>query len=72
MGCSIGITCGDLSGKIHPVDLAVHDLCTFNIYGVLLQSESSYKSKSSTDRRFHYKAGQLKTTAAEKLKGVIK
>ena len=54
------------------VDLAVHDFCTFNIYGVLLQSEISYKSKSSTDRRFHYKAGQLKTTAAEKLKGVIK
>ena len=54
------------------IDLSVHDICTFNIYGILLQSEISCKKRISTDSRFHYKAGQLKTTAAEKLKGVTK
>lgn len=54
------------------IDLSVHDRCTLNIYGIQLQSEISYKRKSSTDRRFYYKSGQLRTTATEKLKGVLK
>lgn len=53
-------------------DLAVHDDCTFMVYGELLQSYISYKRKSSEDKRFYYKSGELATTATEKLKGVVK
>lgn len=53
-------------------DLAVHDDCTFLVYGELLQSYISYKRKASTDKRFYYKSGELATTATEKLRGVKK
>lgn len=53
-------------------DLAVQDDCTFMVYGELLQSYISYKRKSSTDKRFYYKSGELATTATEKLRGVTK
>ena len=53
-------------------DLAVHDDCTFMVYGELLQSYSSYKRKASTDKRLYYKSGELATTATEKLRGVKK
>ena len=53
-------------------DLSVHDDCTFFVYGELLQSYISYKRKSSTDKRFYYKSGELATTATEKLRGVKK
>lgn len=51
-------------------DLAVQTDCTFTVYGELLQSYISYKSKSSTDSRYFYKSGELATTAAEKLRGL--
>lgn len=54
------------------IDLAVGDRVTFNIYGTMLTSEIALKRLSSKDRRIHYKAGLLRTTAAEKLKGVLK
>lgn len=54
------------------VDLAVHDDCAFLVYGEQLQSYISYKRKSSEDRRFYYKSGELATTATEKLRGVTK
>ena len=54
------------------LDLDVHTDCTFMVYGDLLRSYISYKRKSSTDNRFYYKSGELKTTATEKLKGVSK
>ena len=53
-------------------DLTVHDDCTFLVYGELLQSYISYKRKSSNDKRFYYKSGELATTATEKLRSVIK
>ena len=53
-------------------DLSVQDDCTFMVYGELLQSYISYKRKSSEDRRFYYKSGELATTATEKLKGAMK
>ena len=53
-------------------DLQVQDDCTFMVYGELLQSYISYKRKSSEDRRFYYKSGELAVTAAEKLRGVTK
>lgn len=53
-------------------DLSVHDDCTFMVYGELLQSYISYKRKSSEDKRFYYKSGELATTATEKLRGVAK
>lgn len=53
-------------------DLAVQDDCTFMVYGELLQSYISYKRKSSEDKRFYYKSGELATTATEKLRGVAK
>lgn len=54
------------------LDLAVHDDCTFQVYGELLQSYISYKRKSSEDKRFYYKSGELAVTATEKLRGVTK
>ena len=54
------------------LDLSVHDDCTFLVYGELLQSYISYKRKSSEDKRFYYKSGELATTATEKLRGVVK
>ena len=54
------------------LDLSVQTDCTFLVYGQLLRSYISYKRKSSTDRRFYYKSGELATTATEKLKGVMK
>ena len=53
-------------------DLAVQDDCTFMVYGELLQSYISYKRKSSEDKRFYYKSGELATTATEKLRGAVK
>lgn len=54
------------------LDLSVQDDCTFMVYGELLQSYISYKRKSSEDRRYHYKSGELAVTATEKLRGVVK
>lgn len=54
------------------LDLAIQDDCTFLVYGELLQSHISYKRKSSGDKRFYYKSGELATTATEKLRGVTK
>ena len=54
------------------IDLAVFDNCEFWVYGELLRSYISYKRKSSTDKRYYYKSGELATTAAEKLKGLRK
>ena len=51
-------------------DLDVQTDCTFMVYGELLQSYISYKSKNSTDSRFFYRSGELATTAAEKLRGL--
>lgn len=54
------------------LDLNVLDDCTFMVYGETLQSYISYKRKSSEDKRFYYKSGELATTATEKLRGVNK
>lgn len=54
------------------LDIDVQTDCTFMVYGELLTSYISYKRKSSEDRRFYYKSGELATTATEKLKGVLK
>ncbi len=54
------------------LDLDVQDTCTFLISGKLIQSYISYKRKSSQDRRYYYKIGELATTATEKLKGAMK
>lgn len=54
------------------LDLAVQDDCTFFVYGETLLSNISYKRKSSEDKRFYYKSGELATTATEKLRGVNK
>lgn len=54
------------------LDLAVQDDCTFFVYGEELRSYISYKRKSSDDRRYYYKSGELATTATEKLRGVTK
>lgn len=54
------------------LDLAVLDNCRFLIRGNVLTSHISCKRKSGTDNRFHYKAGELATTATEKLKGATK
>jgi hypothetical protein len=53
-------------------DLNVQDACTFMVYGDVLQSYISYKRKSSEDKRFYYKSGELATTATEKLRGATK
>ncbi len=50
-------------------DLNVQDDCTFQVYGESLQSYISYKRKSSTDKRYYYKSGELATTVTEKLRG---
>ena len=52
------------------IDLSVHDDCKFQVYGEQLQSYISYKRKSSEDKRFYYKSGELAVTATEKLRGV--
>lgn len=54
------------------LDLNVLDNCTFLIHGETLFSYISCKRKNSADKRFHYKAGELATTASEKLRGVTK
>ena len=54
------------------LDLQVQTDCTFPVYGELLHSYISYKRKSSEDKRFYYKSGELATTATEKLRGVLK
>lgn len=54
------------------IDLTVHDDCTFMVYGELLRSYISYKRKSSEDKRFYYKSGELAVTATEKLRGIVK
>lgn len=57
---------------ISELDLNVSDNCKFVIYGDILQSYISCKRKNSTDDRFVYKAGELATTASEKMRGLIK
>lgn len=52
------------------LDLNVQDDCLFPVYGEQLQSYISYKRKSSEDKRFYYKSGELAVTATEKLRGV--
>lgn len=52
------------------LELAVQDSCRFLINGEYLTSYISCKRKSRTDTRYYYKAGELATTATEKLKGV--
>lgn len=54
------------------LDLEVQTDCTFPVYGEMLRSYISYKRKSSEDKRFYYKSGELATTATEKLRGVLK
>lgn len=54
------------------LDLSVQDECTFLVYGELLHSHISYKRKTSEDKRYHYKSGELATTATEKWRGVRK
>lgn len=54
------------------LDLPVQEDCTFPVYGELLRSYISYKRKSSEDKRFYYKSGELATTATEKLRGALK
>lgn len=54
------------------LDIDVQTDCTFMVYGELLRSYISYKRKSSEDKRFYYKSGELATTATEKLKGALK
>lgn len=54
------------------LDIPVQADCTFMVYGELLHSYISYKRKSSEDKRFYYKSGELATTATEKLRGVKK
>ena len=54
------------------LDMNVLDSCKFLINGELLNSYISNKGKSFADNRFHYKAGELATTASEKLRGVTK
>lgn len=51
-------------------DLAVLDPCRFFINGEYVTSYISLKRKSRTDTRYYYKAGELATTATEKLRGV--
>lgn len=50
------------------LDLNVQDDCTFQVYGEPLYSYISYKRKSSEDRRYYYRSGELATTATEKLR----
>lgn len=54
------------------IDLQVGDMCKFVVYGQTLSSKISYKAKTSTDRRYLYKSGELAATATEKLKGALK
>lgn len=54
------------------IDLAVHENCTFMVYGELLHSYISHKRKSNEDKRFYYKSGELATSATEKLRGAMK
>lgn len=54
------------------LDLAVHTDCQILVHGEVIRSYISYKRKNSADNRFYYKAGDLATTATEKLKGVLK
>lgn len=54
------------------LDLNVMDNCTLRIRGESLNSYISCKRKRSGDDRYHYKAGDLATTASEKLRGVKK
>lgn len=53
-------------------DLTVQDDCLFMVYGEPLESYISYKRKSSEDKRYYYKSGELAVTATEKLRGVMK
>lgn len=53
-------------------DLHVQDTCSFLISGKQMQSYISYKRKSSQDKRYYYKLGELATTATEKLRGAMK
>lgn len=47
----------------------VFDPCDISLYGEILSSYISYKGRSSADRRYLYKSGELATTATEILKG---
>ena len=52
------------------LDLNVLDNCILRIRGESLTSYISCKRKRSGDTRYYYKAGELATTASEKLRGV--
>lgn len=54
------------------LDLNVLDNCTLRIRGESLTSYISSKRVRSGDNRYYYKAGDLATTASEKLRGVTK
>lgn len=54
------------------LDLNVGDSCNLRIRGESLSSYITCKRKLSGDNRFLYKAGDLATTASEKLRGVKK
>lgn len=54
------------------LDLNVGDTCTLRIRDDILTSHISCKRKRSGDNRYYYKAGDLATTASEKLRGVKK
>ena len=51
------------------LDLDVQSECVFQVYGEILRSYISYKQKTTSDKRFYYKSGELATTASEILKG---
>ena len=53
------------------LDLNVGEKCKFVINGKPIESYIAYKRKDSASDRFYYKAGELKTTVTEKLKGVL-
>lgn len=54
------------------LDLNVLDNCRLRIRDDTLNSYISCKRKRSGDNRYYYKAGELATTASEKLRGVKK
>lgn len=53
------------------LDLQIQDACSCMVSGRLLRSYVSYKRKDSSDTRFFYKAGELATTASDKLKKTV-
>ena len=54
------------------LNLDVGTNCVFAINNKLTKSHVVYKRKDNANSRFYYKAGELKTTVTEKLKGVLR